>query len=328
MIATKKGAQHCNAEAPKTIHELPAQYGDFTTSEQNAQGEIKDRFQPKKEYAMQLATVLDDFGLDGRANRMCHCGDWLTFELTEEKHKLVGANFCRDRLCPMCNWRRSLKIFGQVSKVLDSLQGQYQYIFLTLTVRNCHSDELADTLDVMQKGWHNLTKQKRFKVAVAGTFRAIEITHRRFDDYHPHYHVVLAVKRSYFKKGYIPQAEWSAMWMRACGLDYNPVCDVRKVKGKEKAVAEVSKYAVKGSDILRGDRVEVNSTVRVLLESLTGRRLCSFTGVLREARRQLRLDDIENGDFVHVDSDEMRDDVASLIVHYRWYCGVYLASKV
>lgn len=95
MSATKKGAQHCNAEAPKPEYELTTQYGDFTTSEQKAQDEVDGKFTPKKVDALRLATVLDSLGLDGRAKRMFDCGDWLTFSVMQDKHKLTRANFCK-----------------------------------------------------------------------------------------------------------------------------------------------------------------------------------------------------------------------------------------
>ena len=71
----------------------------------------------------------------------------------------------------------------------------------------------------------------------------------------------------------------------------------------------------------------MSETVRVLLESLTGRRLCSFTGVLREERKKLQLDDIETGDLVHVDPDAIREDVASMILRYNWRCGTYVLQR-
>lgn len=53
----------------------------------------------------------------------------------------------------MCAWRRSLKIFGQVSKVMDHVEKNYnyRYIFLTLTVKNCYGEDLKDTLDCKQR---------------------------------------------------------------------------------------------------------------------------------------------------------------------------------
>lgn len=329
MNATKKGAQHCNAEAPAMVHELATQYGDFIISGLSAQGEVNTKITPKKIQAMQMASVYQNIGLERRSIRMSDCGNFLEYTLTLEKAKLTRANFCKDRLCPMCNWRRSLKIFGQVSQVMDHLQGQYRYLFLTLTVRNCEGVLLPVTMDKMQRAWSNLIEQKRFRNAVAGTFRAIETTRRwSVGDYHPHYHVILAVKPSYFTHGYITQAEWTDMWQQACGLEYTPVVHVCSVKEDskaiEKVVAEVSKYSVKGTDILQGTPEEVNDTVITFLKALTSRRLCSFTGVLREARKKLQLDDVENGDLVHVEADQLREDVAKVIIRYKWGCGAYI----
>ena len=54
---------------------------------------------------------------DSRLFDLEHCADTLLFmQNAEGKKKLKSANFCRLRLCPMCQWRRSLKMFGQVKK--------------------------------------------------------------------------------------------------------------------------------------------------------------------------------------------------------------------
>lgn len=59
--------------------------------------------------------ILDEFGLlpnfDKRANNVDYCGEFLTFRYPvsgEGKWTLHHANFCHDRLCPMCMARRSL----------------------------------------------------------------------------------------------------------------------------------------------------------------------------------------------------------------------------
>ena len=88
---------------------------------------------------------------ENKAFRVRDCGTYLEYKKfidTGEK-KLHQANFCKVRLCPMCAWRRSLKIFGQVSIVMDHVEENYnyKYIFLTLTVKNCYGEDLRDTLD-------------------------------------------------------------------------------------------------------------------------------------------------------------------------------------
>lgn len=295
------------------------------------QGEVEQRFQPKKCASEKLSAVYRSMNLLGRASRVRDCGSYLEFHVTESEKKLHLSNFCKDRLCPMCNWRRSLKIFSQVSRVMDCLESQgYNFLFLTLTVKNCSSDDLPRTCQILFDGWRNLYHEKTvFRKSVLGSFRSLEVTrNKRTREFHPHLHVVLAVKPDYFKHGYISQEQWAELWRSCCSLDYIPVIDIRRIKedsrGLSGAVAEVAKYAVKSSDFLDGTFSECSAYVSSFLSALSGRRLCSFTGVFSEVRKQLSLDDVENGDLVHVDSDSLRPDVAYMIVRYSWKSGVYV----
>lgn len=67
-----------------------------------------------------------------KSERMKDCAQWLSFFRREDgTMKLHDARFCRVRLCPVCQWRRSLKTFAQMSQVLDHANGLgYQFIFL------------------------------------------------------------------------------------------------------------------------------------------------------------------------------------------------------
>ena len=56
-----------------------------------------------------------------------------------DKLRLKGANFCRARLCPLCNWRRSLKLRYQLGRVLNVVFSQddsLRMLLLTLTEPN------------------------------------------------------------------------------------------------------------------------------------------------------------------------------------------------
>ena len=56
------------------------------------------------------------------AFRMRRCAERLSFTRDETgRLKLRQAHFCRFRLCPMCQWRRSLKMHGQVKQCLEYL---------------------------------------------------------------------------------------------------------------------------------------------------------------------------------------------------------------
>lgn len=292
------------------------------------QEEVQNKFAPKKRYSQTLAQIYSRLDLGSRSARVDNCGSMLEFHIYEDGAKLHYANFCKDRLCPMCNWRRSLKIFSQVSDCMNILQSQnYRFLFLTLTIKNVSAEDLPGAVDHMLNGWYTLQKNKIFKDRVLGSFRTLEITRNAEDGtFHPHLHVILVVDYTYFHDKYLKTKEWVDLWMECAELDYKPIVDIRSIKsgpnGLSKAVAEVSKYAVKGSDYLSSNFDTMTESVSALLSALTRRRLCAFCGVFEKARKQLQMDDIENGDLVHLSSD-LREDVALMIVKYHWKGGIY-----
>lgn len=283
-----------------------------------------------------------------RSARVYSCGTWFEFSgpSSDDLH-LTGANFCRDRLCPQCNKRRSLKIFSQTSAVMDLLQARYpdyEYVFLTLTVRNCSSEDLSDTLALLNSGWRWLYHDSGYfrkkhsydpEPVVAGTFRSLEVKlGSDCESWHPHLHVILAVKPEYFTSSwYLTTSSWVQLWRWACDLDYDPVCYIEACSSQvgedgtlsyRDSVAEVSKYTVKGSDYLNCDLSTSVSRVLPLLLSLHRRRLCSYTGCFAKARRDLALDDPVDGDLVDVDGIQLRDDLRKVVYVAKWRCGVYV----
>lgn len=270
------------------------------------------------------------------------CASYLEFSgPSKDQLHLAHANFCRDRLCPQCNKRRSLKIFSQTSAIMDYLQQQYpdyQYIFMTMTIRNCSSADLAATIDRLQEGWRWLyhqsgyfrRKHKRDSEPVfMGSFRSLEVKLSQDGrSWHPHLHVIVAVQPDYFRSsGYLTTSDLVQLWRRACRLDYDPVCWIEAVSGSESgyrdAVCEVSKYVVKSNDYITSDLDLSVSRVLPLLLSLHKRRLCSYTGCFLKARQALALDDPVDGDLVNVDG-QLRSDVSEVVYRFGWKCGVYV----
>ncbi|MBV4429683.1 protein rep [Clostridium tyrobutyricum] len=256
--------------------------------------------------------------------------------------KLHGLNSCRDRLCPICAWRRSLKIFGQTSKIMNiALENKdYRFIFLTLTCKSVQASDLDKTLDDLFKAFNLMTKRKLFKKSIKGWFRALEITHNLENNtYHPHFHLILMVNKSYFnnRNYYISQSNWSELWKSCLDVAYVPVVDVRVFKMKsrkevKRSVAETAKYTVKDNDFLiKGDEKTTDEIVKTLNFAMKSRRLIAFGGELRKIHKALNLDDIKNGDLVHVNDDdevELREDVDYVIESYKWNVGYKQYLKV
>lgn len=292
----------------------------------------------KKRFSQIVAKTFNNIGQTKRGQNIFYCGTELEFARSVEDNSifLTDANFCRQRLCPMCQWRRSLKVFHQVSQVYDRLEELHpdlQPIFLTLTVRNVPGQELENTIDDMFKAWNRVTCNDRFKPFLSGWFRAMEVTYNhQAETFHPHFHVIMFLKKDYFKKSnhyYMDNPTWSGVWRKAMRLDYDPIVNVKKVrKSKDKKiVAEVSKYTVKESDfITQLDDSVMEDVVGWLHRSLYRRRLYSFGGVLRTIARDLKQDELGEGSLITIDREKIRNDLAYIIEKYQWDfgCNKYL----
>mgnify|MGYP004479023547 CR=1 FL=1 len=293
-----------------------------------------------------------------KARRLESCAQYLEFARAPDGQlALHKGSFCRVRLCPMCQWRRSLKLGAQVRQVVETANAEHiaatgaawRWLLVTYTVRNVEGVDLGAAIDRMHRGLNNLAKCKTWRSAVKGWLRATEVTHNTnprsgaYDTYHPHMHLLLCVPAGYMSgRGYITQRGWAQLWQHYIGADYTPIVDVRAVKPEGggrlsdlpateqaaamgKACAEVSKYSAKPADyIVPGDLDLSMSAVQVLDAMLHKRRMTSWGGVLKDIAQRLQLDDPESGDLVHIDESSSTDPVAEQLaeyVSYSWALG-------
>jgi len=272
---------------------------------------------------------------NNKSGRVRFCACWLEFAVTEAKMVLQTAKFCQLRLCPMCIARKSLKTFAQISQIMDEVQRKhptFQPVFLTLTVKNCSGDDLRDVISHMTKSWYRLTNNKRFSSQVQGWLRALEVTYNhRTGEYHPHFHAILLMDKPYFSKTnsrYMATEDWVQIWRTSARLEYDPVCDIRKVrKNREnmaKTVAEIAKYTVKDNDFLQNDDV-----IHVLTQALARKQLFATGGIMQKIARDLNSEELGGGDLVHINDQAIREDVAHVIVNYKWSFGAgdYLRKR-
>lgn len=288
-----------------------------------------------------------DYAFKKKADHMWWCSNYLCFDDTvnpvtgEVTRRLAAARFCRDRLCPMCAWRKSRVTFSQVSRMMDYIEthhpGKYVPIFVTLTMRNCTAAELQDEITHILTAWrlmmNSKNNRKPYRVAV-GWMRTLEVTYNaEADTWHPHIHAIVLVDADYFTnpEKYIDHDGWVAEWRWALRADYDPSVDVRTIKNdRSDAVAEVSKYTVKPGEWVSEDEDATDERVRLLSTTLARRRLVMFGGLMKEVRKLLELEDAETADLVHADDEAMRDDVAVAMVRYEWQVGVtnYVCTEV
>lgn len=277
---------------------------------------------------------------DGRMEDLKECADFVLFNIhSNGRRKLAKANFCRFRTCPMCCWRKSMKLYSQVSAITDTImerQDGTKFIFLTLTVRNVEGAKLAEELEKLNKGWKYLTSKaqtfapaKKLKESLLGYLKAIEITYnRKQDTYHPHIHAILEVQESYFQsKNYIGRRAWAGLWAQAIKADYIPSVDVRAIDCTNSAVCEVAKYPVKMDSVLKvRSKSKAVEVLAVIHNATYNRRLLTFGGDMAQVKRQLALDDIEKGDLTHIETDNEKglNAVAQILFKYKAGKGVYI----
>lgn len=300
----------------------------------------KDRKWRERKMANELLALAYDSIDEKKAMRLRDCANILTYRVYDDGQKRVDSiNSCRIRLCPICAWRRSLKVFYNTQKIIEYLNNkqQYSYIFLTLTMRNCKADELNDTLDLVFKSWNRFMQLDSLKSAVKGWYRGLEITHNcdynseSYDTYHPHIHCIFAVNKSYFtSKNYISQEKFSKLWAQSARLDYKPICDIRKIKGDyNKAVAELSKYSCKTNDYIITDDWDLTiESVRTLDVALRNRRLVAYGGIMRDINKLLKLEDAENGSLLDVGDNADKLDGDYFLESYFWYSGYRQYYKI
>ena len=277
-------------------------------------------------------------GFKTESEKIKECGNYLEFALKQNqitkdtKKKLAGANFCKNRFCPMCSWRRVRNITGQLKDAFSCITEKQKIatLFLTLTVSNPDVKDLKSTISKMNKSFKKMSEKKPFKNAILGYFKSIEILGDKTpkNQAHPHFHILLIVKESYFKKSdYLNKAQWTEMWKKALKVDYTPVVDVRRIKSKnenfsdiDSAIIETVKYSVKHTELVNRS----NADFYYLYTQTKGMRFISAGGILKEHLNLIKIDE----DLINLkkENELLWIEICRLI--YTWQNGDYQLKEI
>uniref|UniRef100_UPI0013B04E42 protein rep n=1 Tax=Staphylococcus aureus TaxID=1280 RepID=UPI0013B04E42 len=121
-----------------------------------------------------------------KAFNVKQCGNVLEFKPTDEGYfKLHKAWFCKSKLCPICNWRRSMKNSYQVQKIISEVikeKPKSRWLFLTLSTKNAIDGEtLEQSLKEMSKAFNKLKMYSKVKKNLVGFMRSTEVTVNKND---------------------------------------------------------------------------------------------------------------------------------------------------
>ena len=283
-----------------------------------------EKYTEKKQRNQVFKKLIERHIGDNQMDLVENCNTFLSFvtDKTLEKKKLYKSNPCKNRFCPVCAWRKArkdalgLSLMMQYVKQVESKS----FIFLTLTTPNVTAEHLESEIKHYNESFRRLSNRKHFKSIAKGYVRKLEVTYNaERDDYHPHFHVLIAVNKSYFtdKRYYISQKEWLELWRDVTGISEITQVKVQKIRqNNNKELYEMAKYSGKDSDYLINQKV-----FDAFYKSLKGKQVLVYSGLFKEARKKLK-----DGDLDYLKEIDPTEYVYQIF--YMWNKNEYLASEI
>lgn len=292
-----------------------------------------DKYTEKKKKNQVLVDFIKSFVSDENLDLIKECNTFMMFasDKTLEKKKQHKGNSCKNRFCPICSWRKSKKDALALSIMMEYIKKEHkkEFIFITLTTPNVKAQELHEEIKKYNQSFQKLVKRTEIKRIIKGYARKLEVTYdserfitkkmynRRklyydnrglsvgdnnpnYDTYNPHFHVLVAVNKSYFtdKNYYINRDRWLELWQESTNNTDITQVDVRKVReNNKKEVSEVAKYSAKDSDYLVDENV-----FEAFYKSLKGKRLIVYSGLFKDALKKFKNGELDK--YKEVDQTE------------------------
>lgn len=321
------------------------------TKNQQTKNDILIKCTDKKLKNPKFSNYIESLTTKKNIERIKSCGDFIELlgDFEMENKKINTANFCGNRFCPMCSWRLACKDSLEISILMEHLRCEEnkEFIFLTLTTPNVKGDSLEEEIRKYNKAFEKLMKRKEVKAIVKGYIRKLEVTYQKeqyitkdlwkrkkdyyekrgltigdlepnYNTYNPHFHVVIAVNRSYFtdKDYYICRERWLELWQLSTGDKSITQVDVKKAKANNlKEVYELAKYSAKDSDYLVSRPV-----FETFYKALKGKQVLVFSGLFKDAHKMYKLGEL--------DCYKKQSDIEYVYkLYYNWYKNEYENTK-
>lgn len=323
-------------------------HNDNTKSKQTQLDILTKNTEKKKKTAgaISVGGYLFTEGTKARMNQ-CGYFLELATDITQTKKRTMRSYNCKSPWCPRCRWLKARKDALRIAILMKYIQQvkDKRFFLLTLTAPNVKADKLSKEITRFNTNFQKLLKRKELLPIVKGYIRKLEVTYNlhkfitrdmwygnskkyiksqagyftkrglkigdlnpNYDTYHPHFHVLGVVDKSYFtdNRKYLRRDEWLILWQEVMGDKTITQMDVRTVKedlagqkkeGEEepdKVVCEVAKYTAKDTDFMISP-----SVFEVFYLALAGRQTTTYSGLFAEANKlykQKKLDYLKDKD--------------------------------
>lgn len=202
-----------------------------------------------------------------RVRRMEQCCVAPLYALRSNGTVGIIPGFCRDRMCPTCQYHRGREVAARVQGAVMSMSAPR---FLTLTLRH-QRESLTRMLDRLYNAFRELRKSDAWKAHVCGGIGTLEVTLSKNDGcWHAHLHLLI-------DGTFWPQASIKAEWLRVTGD--SEIVHVEAVHDRSKAAKYVSTYIGKPAEVYGWK----NERLCEYAKAMAGRRLVVTFGTLYRA---------------------------------------------
>ena len=251
-----------------------------------------------------------------KLDRLKECGNFIKFQASEDKTKfiLTGGNFCNNRFCPFCSWLKAKRTAFELLELIKVVEykEKFAFLFITLTVPNVPKESLREEIECMNKSFKRLVESEEIDVINKGYIRKLEVTYQSdkevtkenkkkykglpigtklaYDTYHPHFHLVMAVNKSYFKsRDYLSKKRLLELWQRATRNPAITQVDIKPCRMNTiKQVMELATYSAK-----QGDLYSSKEVFDGFYEGLYRKKLLVYNGIFKEYKKKIDTGEVD-----------------------------------
>ncbi|MCB4797182.1 protein rep, partial [Pseudomonas sp. NP21570] len=273
-----------------------------------------------KEVAHEVADHYLKHGPTQYGVRISNCALYLEEYPGLKYGHFIDTWHCKHRHCPLCQWSKSRRWRAQTQQVLETYPARLEgkWLYLTLTVRNCHVTELGDQLKHMNAAFRRMTRSSSWQKYVRGGIRFVEVDQGSSDaeTAHPHYHCLLYVKPSMYEgNNYRSEAKWAEIWQKCLNESYTPQVNCSRLKGEgedlQNAILQKVSYSMKPREHAPPGAWFIEMT-----EQMRGVQLVTPFGELRGWFKQLNK---EGDSEIRKERKEIRESHCPR--RFRWECN-------
>lgn len=254
----------------------------------------------KKLMMLDFIGFMEDKNL--KLDRLKECGNFIKFQSSEDKTKfiLAGGNFCNNRFCPFCSWLKAKRTAFELLELIKVVEykEKFAFLFITLTVPNVPRESLREEIENFNKSFKRLFQTEEFKAFNKGFIRKLEITYNeKRKDYHPHFHLVVAVNKSYFKsRNYMSKRRLLELWQKATRNSNITQVDIKPCRMDTiKQVMELATYSAK-----QGDLYSSKEVFDGFYEGLFRKKLLVYNGIFKEYKKKIEIREIDPAEIMEL----------------------------